>query len=460
MSNFDMSQNLGDLKVRYVQLRPVNQNSKNTYSYKGGLPLIRFEINDSIAPLMLNGAQLRMTGKFTAGKAGDVQFAHGAGALENNFINRFGGVSSMIDNITISSRRLNSTIERVQNYNRLVPSLVSGLHGKEDIMGDLFHQGGSIYNNWMARNQLIARDGGKGRDFSIPLYMGMLHSGADINLSRESGLSGLTIDILLKSDANVVWGSDSDSDNATYNVSDLSLTIPLIDVSGSTANLIQNAPPTMNFNTWSSIFTTINSSAAVVSLNPGLSRVSSCLYNAMNSSELGDQNFDPGRLGNMGQLNNLRYTKNGILFPLQYRIDTTDRENASNAQGGHTGETCKLRAVSVRNTIEGLLTSSFFNARHNLLAFNEFDASVVNVNQTQSKSGNDVNTDESYGILYDKFGSGTDFSTSTWAVELTISGDAPNNKIDGTAGTSQSLFVYFLNKNTVEYSSGGVNIIR
>tara|TARA_R110000824_G_scaffold352276_1_gene539345 strand:+ start:179 stop:1390 length:1212 start_codon:yes stop_codon:yes gene_type:complete len=403
---------------------------------------------------MLNGSELRMTGKFTAGKSNGAQFANGAGALENNFMNRFAGVSGMIDNITISSKRLNSTIERVQNYNRLVPSLVSGLHGKEDIMGDLFHQGGSIYNNWMMRNQLVARDGGKGRDFSIPLYMGMLHSGADINLSRESGLSGLTIDILLKSDANVVWGSESNSDNATYNVSNLSLTIPLIDVSGETANLIQRAPPTMNFNTWSSIFTTINSSAAVVSLNPGLSRVSSCLYNALNSVELGDQRYDPGRLGNMGQLDNLRYTKNGVLFPLQYRIDTTDRENASDAQGGHTGETVKCRAVSVRNTIEGLLTSSFFGARHNLLAFNEFDASVVNVDQTQSQSGNQVNTDESYGILYDKFGSGTDFSTSTWAVEL----KAPD--IDGTATTSQSLFVYFLNKNTVEYSSGGVNIIR
>lgn len=453
MSNFDMKDNLSDLKVRYVQLRPVNQNSDNQYSYKGGLPLIRFEINDSMAPLMLNGSQLRLTGKFTAGKSDGTQFANG-GTLENNYVNRFAGVSSMIDNITISSKRLNSTIERVQNYYRLVPSIVSGLHGKEDIMGDLFHQGGSMFNNWISRNQLIARDNGKGRDFSIPLYMGMLHSGADINLSRTSGLSGLSIDILLKSDANVVWGSDSNDDNATYNISDLQLTIPLIDISGQTAAIIEKAPPSMNFNTWSSIFTTLNSSNSVVSLNPGLSRVSSCLYNAINSAELGDQRYDAGRLGNLGQLDNLRYTKNGILFPLQYRIDTTDRENADNAQGGAVGETLKVRSVSVRNTIEGLLTSSFFSARHNLLAFNDFDASVVNVNQTASREGNNVNTDESFGILYDKFGSGTDFSTSTWAVELKV----PD--VDGTAATSQSLFVYFLNKNTVEYSSGGVNIIR
>ena len=172
MSGYDISNNLGDLKVRYVQLRPVNQNSNNQYSYRGGLPLIRFEINDSMAPLMLNGSALRLTGKFTGGKVGGA--FQQAEPLENNYINRFAGVSSAIDNIVISSKRLNSTIERVQNYNRLVPSIVSGLHGKEDIMGDLFHQGGSIFNNWISRNQLVARDGSKGRDFSIPLYMGIL----------------------------------------------------------------------------------------------------------------------------------------------------------------------------------------------------------------------------------------------------------------------------------------------
>ena len=447
--SFDIRSNLGDLNVKYVQLRPVNQNSDNSYAFKRGLPLVRYEINDSMAPLLLNGAALRISGKFTATKSGG-----GALDLNDYYLNRFAGVASCIDNITISSRRLNSVIERVQNYNRLLPSIVSGLHGKQDMMGDLFHHGGSIYNNWIMRNALIAQDNSKGMDFSIPLYLGMLHSGADINVSRTSGLSGLTIDILLKSDSNVVFGDDANTNGATYNLSDLVLTVPLLDVSGQTAAVIEKAPPNMNFNTWSSIFTTINSSAAVVSLNPGLSRVTSVLYNALNSAELGDQRFDPGRLGNLGQLDNLRYTKNGILFPLQYRIDTTDRENASSAEGGATGETCKVRAVSVRNTIEGLLTTSFFNARHNFLAFGEFDANVVNVSQTAGRDQEGVNVDESFGILYDKFGSGSDFNTSTWAVEL----KAPD--VDGTAATSQSLFVYYLNKNTIEYSPQGVNIIR
>lgn len=451
MSDFNLRDNLGDLTVKYVQLRPVNQNSDNKYSYKGGLPLIRFEINDSMAPLMLNGAQLRLTGKITTSKAdGTTQLVN----TENNYMNRFAGVSSVIDNVTISSRRLNSVIERVQNYNRLLPSIVSGMHGKEDMMGDLFHQGGSIFNNFIMRNAMTARDQNKGMDFSIPLYLGVLHSGNDINVSRTSGLSGLVIDVLLRSDANVVFGSDAASDSATYNLSELQLTVPLLDVSGQTAAMIEKAPPVMNFNTWSSIFTTINSSASVVSLNPGLSRVTSVLYNGLNSAELGDQNFDPGRLGNLGQLDNLRYTKNGILFPLQYRIDTTDRENAGAGQGLATKETCKVRSVSVRNTIEGLLTSTFFNARHNFLAFNDFDASVVNVGQTAGQDQSGLNVDESFGILYDKFGSGTNFNTSTWAVELTV----PDVK--GQASQSQSLFVYFLNKNTIEYSANGVNIIR
>ena len=46
----DLQRNLGDLSVRYTKLRPVNQNSENQYSFKGGLPLIKFDIGDSIEP--------------------------------------------------------------------------------------------------------------------------------------------------------------------------------------------------------------------------------------------------------------------------------------------------------------------------------------------------------------------------------------------------------------------------
>ncbi len=452
--SFNIADNLSDLNVRYVQLRAINSSASGQFQFSKGLPLLRFEINDSIAPLMLQGAHLRLTGKMTAGKSGGGNFQQ-AEPLESNYINRFAGVHGCIDNIVISSKRLNSNLERVQNYNRLVPSIVSTIHGREDIAGDLFHQSGSISNNWISRNALIARDGNdKGRDFSIPLYLGTLHSGSDINLSRTSGLSGLTIDILLKSDANVVWGSDSNSDSATYNLSDIALTVPLMEVSGETQERIEKAPDTFSFNTWSSVLTTINSQVSVVSLNPGLSRVTSVLFNAVNSQELGNQNFDPGRLGNLGQLERLRYTQNGVLFPLQYNLDTTDRQNASAAQGGKVSETVKCRAGNVRNVLESVITSSYFKARHTSMAFNEFNSSVVNVDQTAGKNGDNVQTVEQFGLIYDMFGSGSNFSTSTWSVELTVP------EIDGNAATSQSLFVYFLNKNDVEFSQNGIDIIR
>ena len=149
MSDFNLRDNLGDLTVKYVQLRPVNQNSDNKYSYKGGLPLIRFEINDSMAPLMLNGAQLRLTGKITASKSdGTTQLVN----TENNYINRFAGVSSVIDNVTISSRRLNSVIERVQNYNRLLQFFSAK---KTEIIIDFLALQIIIYYSFLALKKII-----------------------------------------------------------------------------------------------------------------------------------------------------------------------------------------------------------------------------------------------------------------------------------------------------------------
>ena len=461
----DLQRNLGDLNVRYVKLRPVNQNSENQYSFKGGLPLIKFDIGDSIEPSMLNGSQLRLTGRITYKKGDGSALATGSGALEDNFINRFNGAAAPVDNITLSSKRLNSVMERITNYNRLVPSLVSGLHGKEDIAGQLFHQGGHMFNNYIQRNVIIARDAlasnsaANGRFFSLPLYCGMLNSGADINLSRESGIGGLVLEILLKSDANVIFGDNSSDDDATYIISDLQLTVPLMDVGGASAAVVARQPPMINFNTWSSVFTTMNSSASVLSLVPGLSRVASVVYNVMNANEMGDQNFDSGRLGNMGEVHNLRYSKNGVLFPLQYRIDTMDREASGASEGGATSQTIYQRSQQVRNTQEALLISPFFRARHNLYTFSDFDAGVLNVGQTAANDGNGLNTDESFGMLYDMFGSGTNYSQANWSVEIQTKGTG-SDSIDGTASTTQAVFVFFLNKNTVQFSPNGLNLIR
>ena len=42
----------------------------------------------------------------------------------------------------------------------------------------------------------------------------------------------------------------------------------------------------------------------------------------MNTTEIGNQNFNSCRLGNIGELRALRFSLNGALYPLSYRMLT------------------------------------------------------------------------------------------------------------------------------------------
>ena len=66
-----------------------------------------------------------------------------------------------------------------------------------------------------------------GQDFSAQLYTGVLQSGQMIDLSNQSGVGGLVIEILLKSDVNCIFGTDASANTASYTIRDLILTVPV-----------------------------------------------------------------------------------------------------------------------------------------------------------------------------------------------------------------------------------------
>ena len=57
--------NLPAINKRYLQLNPVNASSGGVYSFRNGLPLIKFDISSSDAPLFMEGHELRLNGNIT-----------------------------------------------------------------------------------------------------------------------------------------------------------------------------------------------------------------------------------------------------------------------------------------------------------------------------------------------------------------------------------------------------------
>jgi len=465
-----------NVKKRYIQLHPQNATSGGVFSHKNGLPLIKFNIAASQVPLLLDGGALRLTGNFTSrqGAAGTTKLTE----TQLNFLDGFCGINNCIEMITISSLKLNSVLERITNYYRLIPSIVSGQHSMKDIetkMGIQANQHSTIpttknalasYNFFNSNGAITSQGNQKGLSFSSPLYCGIFQSGQDIDLSMTGGL---VIEILLRSDVGVIFGTNAAANNATYNLSNLVLTAPVYESMGTEP--MGAGVREFNFNSWSSMFQTINSSNSVVAMTPGLSRVASCLVNFVTASDLGNQLFNACRLGPVGEIKQLRWSKNGAMYPLQYRLQTVSEQNNLVAQIDATNSyhIYGVKADILRNYLEGLTTDRYNKVKNSLFAYNSWEGGAVDRPQNAGRDGITPSTCDGIAILYDAYGSGTDFSQSVWSFELNASSYnqlqlsgvlSLTNSIDGTATTAQAATIFFLNKNTVVMSPTGINIQR
>lgn len=434
--------NLSQVRKQKILLNPVNAVSNGQYSSKSGIPLIKFDIAASDLPMMLDGDSLRINGKITANTAAGVAL----GNTDKNFCDNFAGrFSNCIDTITISSKRLNQVIERVNNYWRIVPTVVSALHGNEDINTSLSHEGDHYETNFLGRHSLVAQDDNKGKSFCSKLYCGVLNSGQHMDLSK-AGLGGLVVEILLKPDVNVVFGTDAATNNATYFLSDLTLSACVYHMASAPA---QNM---FAFNSLSSVFQTINSSTSVVALTPGFKQVSSIFVNFMNTAEIGNQNNNSCRLGNIGQVRGLRYSLNGTLHPLQYRLLTNEEANDATT----THHTYRARTLIDRNYLQSVAIKNYDKIQRTALGWNNWNSGVVDRSQTANNSGCEQGTVAGFGILYDAFGTGEDLSQTVFSFEV----EADGNDLDGTAARAQGAYMIFLNKNTIMMSAEGISIDR
>ena len=440
--------NLSEVNKKFLMLNPVNSTSGGQYSSNSGLPLIKFDISSADNPTLLDLTNLRISGKITVNT--------GAGGAVTNTENHFydgmtGRFSNLVEMCTISSKRTNSVVERVNNYSRIVPSLVSGLHNANDIHTALYHEGDHVSTSFLSRHVLSAGSGATGKSFSSPLYCGVLNSGQDLDISKN-GMGGLVIEILLKPSVSCIFGSNASTSGDVVVLSDLVLTVPQFELTGSMAQSRLAQQNQYSFNSLSSVFQVVNSSTSVVAFTPGLSRVSAIFMNFINTNEIGNQLYNSCRLGNVGQVRELRFSKNGRLYPISFRLETDGQNNdALSTTNNYTA-----RCMIDRNYLEALNIKRYYKTNRTSLAWNDWETGVVNRSQTQNRDGTEPGTAEGMGVLFDAYGSGEDLSETIWSFELETSG----TDLDGGAGNAQGVYVIMLNKNTIFMNASGITVQR
>ncbi len=477
-----MSANI--IATEKVQIDPINAPPDNEYSFKNGYPIIQFLIAQSDKYLV--GKSLRVCGEVELLDNTTTQVKNNNGVAGGNTVasrnacfDRVVGVASTISQVTLSTLD-NQTLEMVKQYPRLLSSLVSATHGATDLTN-----GSSATQLVNSRGIVQACSLNTTRSFSIPIRCGLL-SGTGLIPLGTNGSRGLQVQLECAPDSSVIepflksTAANPDAEAATsgtptgsssiadysYRLKNLSLTYDLLVPDEEGAAMMNNASNgALTYNAYSNLYSVVNASDQTVTLNLGASKVQSVIHNIIpttminNPQEFSNALYKFKNGANAAPLNEVAYSKAGILFPRENRID----EKQPNAGGGPSivdSETLATYLNAVRNindidnTLASAKTEAGVDTRVNCVVktpdSHPNDSPYGNF---QDRWGNTLTnaTHPAFGLgtRMDTFKAGVDFSRQPYSVRVSseLDGNHPN-----------SLFTYVLAESQLNYSPEGIKV--
>ena len=431
---------------------PTNVLSNGAISYKNGIPEIKFQIGEQDRYLI--GTSLRVVGKFTI-------FYDSARNLPTNssvvLMSNKLGVLSTFEGLHIQSQRTKQSIEKIDHYNRMLSSYTPFTTDVNDGINFMNNQALALPNFEAQRLGVVNNIAGSGtkNNFAVGLQSGLLSSLEPIPLSSTWGTGGLEITIQLAPDSNVLFTNGSNSaaiGDAFYEFSDVKLIGETIIPADTMLNTLRSQKSTtLEYNSISTYYNTINSTNGVVSLNLGLSKVNSIFGNIIPSGRLNNRSFDGMETspflnddGSVAKIKQLVFTRNGERFPLEYNIDTLAKDDTTLGDNN----TARIDTEIIENGISAI-SRAFGMLKHSLIT-----PANTNLVSEVGNNGYKTNVDggQAYilGINYSAISNvGVDFSNALFGInmELQLETDNPN-----------TLFLFVHSTNILAISGGSVAI--
>lgn len=426
---------------RYIEVRPQNNPSDGKISYKNGNPQVTFIVGEQNGFLL--GKTVRISGRFHAYSTAAKGAPHATQAINGRL-----GVYAILDQIILRSNRNKATIEHIRDMNRMMSSYFSVTSGKQDGVSHL-NTAGLVMPSWeLARTDTLSEIG---QDFSIHVPTGLLNGTASIPLSSDYGIGGLEFTIMLAPDSSVFYSNTGTTTNILdcwYELSDLRLSCELeIPPPDQLAQLMRLTSGTLEYNSISSQYATINSGNGIINFSLGLSKVKSVFVNMIPARYLNNLAFDSmatlGFINSDGSQAGIRSqtnTRAGVRYPREFVIDSN------------------LRTSANTNVNDPEITRNYVNALAKWTNVNPesyLSSTTSNRNYTGAVTSYakvaDGGVVQGLGVTYDQIGSGTaDFSNVQWGLELdsNLTSDEP-----------QALFIFAVNKNVLVFNKEGLQVI-
>ena len=449
------------VSVEKFEVLPSNQPSNNTYSFRGGTPIITLTVPAQAKYLRPSSVRINGTLRLntSAGALPDCNNLKNAGAVVIELSDRV-GVHSCFQNIVLSSEATNQSLESVRQYGRLVSTILSSTHSPDDYMCEKSTV--SLCNAVQNANDNLV---GNEVQFSVPLYCGLLQGGNPIPLSAN-GINGLNVNLELAADQQVLKGANAaDNAGAYYELKNVSLSGDLLvpDDAGVQALSVPGKGAFV-YNSYNSLYSVINSGDATQTYNLANSNVLSVIHSFLpvsHSNNYAQDAFSTGLLQNTNaagtvyntnvNIDKVSFSRGGVKLGLDYDMDvaTNSLENRPQTQVN----------VEYMNAFQPYETSTRFLNQNATMGYGSQNASPYSpvgaagvAPAVQKEVGSSVDAARNFGIglALDRISDvGVDFRGQSYAtrIQSNLDGKSPN-----------AVFTYVKAKNTLVYSPQGVMV--
>ena len=454
-------------RIRRNFVVPINQPTGGEFSFRNGSSLIQIQM--AASPVGLITDSVRLNYKLRLNKPGSTLLVPAfpnnnqniaADAAYELLLDSRVGADCVIDVVNWSSGATNSSLESIRQYGRLLAITNPLTKSKNKMDGEV--QGGNL--PVASRQKVSGNMVNTENSISVPIKCGLLEGieGGVLPLGIN-GVNGLSLGITLQNDSMALKSSQGDANDCYFSLLDVNLTYDVIEYDDATTQDL-NKPKTgvMEFLSYSTLYSVINSSDDQQNFNPSTSKTQSIFTSSVPATHLNnfaENSFSTGNLKNINTgtgkysdnvlLNRVSFIRNGTLSPLEYQIET---------------ETSSLETTA-RPVLISLLKEVFSSrdeeTKENMISPNTQFSQQTSVNPATGKEVFSLKTTVSteaqnepvvaYGVNFDPISNqGQNFAGNNsygLRLETTLNGSSPN-----------ALTTFVKSLNVLQYSPQGIQV--
>jgi len=439
---------------RFIEIRPDNIPADGKISFKNGFPVLSFTI--SAQDGLLDPRSVRIVGNFNAYKdnlATPTPLTDGDNLTMNNRL----GIYNCFESLTIRSVKSKMICENIRHYSKYLNTYLGLTSSLQDQMGHLAQTCLIMPNATTFRKSVMenaSTDAAQTNSFSFHIPSGFMMGGNLINL-RPDAFGGIQIEFQLQPDSNVLYaatGTTTGLLDAHYQLSNLKLCCEVQDIPAGELTTGEDQG-VYEFNTITSLYTSINSANAQLQYNLALRNVVSAFMTFMPVSNINTlksdgqaTTFPSGKAGSdttLAFFKRIQFLKGGVKYPADFDYVNNITQDANTLMPDPQIVKTFIEAV-VPDYSGDRVAISPVNANRNYdMQMNTLFGSYSNIAEGGALTG--------LGVKYGLGGTGDDFSQEQFGVsiESELSEDHPIG-----------VYIFIKAKAQLVYNRNGVQLLQ